>query len=190
MKNTVFTYEELRTFTVKGLLEIAKNYDIKGRHDMKKDELISHIEMAQKETETEKKSTENCAVSVKQKIKQQLKKSEKPQQVQHNEQEEQTDEVEIIGGNETGKTRSDYINAIEAGQIIVFDFTAEKAMSAKVTEVLRGADGQIKTVLCESKKGTKFKVPASKIIWVKTGKKFPRGVYEKLIKYTPIKNVE
>lgn len=176
MKNTVLSVEELNNLTVKELLELAKKYDIKGRHDMKKCELISHIEKVQNQTAPEAKCAEHSEQPAKQNLEQQA---------------EQTktdclaDEVEIIGQRKTEKTRSDYVNKLAVGQIIAFDLTEGKAMSAKVTDIVRSADENIKFVLCESKKGTKYKVPASKIIWVKTGKRFPGYVYDKLVKRMP-----
>lgn len=78
--------------------------------------------------------------------------------------------------NET-RTKDSYIDNIEIGMIIAFNIAKGKAMSAKVISI----DSENNTFLCKAIDGTPYKVPRCSIIWVKTGKRWPRGIFQKLL---------
>lgn len=82
------------------------------------------------------------------------------------------------------RTRESYINNVQNGSIIAFAITAypsdSRAMSGKVYSVVKNNEGVVQFVFCESKAGTRFKVPASRILWVKTGRHWPRAVYNRM----------
>lgn len=75
------------------------------------------------------------------------------------------------------RTKDSYIDNIEIGMIIAFNIARGKAMSAKVISI----DSENNMYLCKAIDGTPYKVPRSTIIWVKTGKRWPRGIFEKLL---------
>lgn len=63
-----------------------------------------------------------------------------------------------------------YLDNLEKGQIIAFAFL-DKTLSGKVTDVEELA------VNVEAKNGQKFIVAYKDILWVKTGNRWPKGVY-------------
>lgn len=163
---------ELETMTVNELLEIAKEYEIKGRHKMKKSELIENI-LAFDKSENENKCEcnppcEHCTCK-------------------ENENNAEDEKVEFLYTENRNnrfseyKTKEDYINSIKIGDIIIFNFAEGKATSAKVTEIFRYAgNNNVGRVTCQSRKGTYFRVPVSKIIWVKKSRFLPQEIYEQL----------
>lgn len=162
---------ELETMTVNELLELAKEYNIKGRHKMKKSDLIENI-LTFGKSENENKCEcnppcEHCTCK-------------------ENENNAEDEKVEILYTEKFNKndgerkTKADYINNVKIGDIIIFNFEKDKATSAKATEIYRDTDGNVKTVICQSRKGTFFKVPVSKIAWVKTSRFLPHQIYEQL----------
>ena len=75
------------------------------------------------------------------------------------------------------RTKDSYIDNIEIGMIIAFNIAKGKAMSAKVMSI----NSEDNTFLCKAIDGTPYKVPRCSIIWVKTGKRWPRGIFQKLL---------
>lgn len=126
--------DDLSSKTVKELLVIAKEYQIVGRHDMKKQQLIDAI------VELEKASDETVASVV-------------------------------------NKTHDDYVKNLKSGDIIAFQFHSpfgkKIARSAKVIDPHPGEVG----LTVQDKIGNKYFVYRSKILWVKTGKRWPKYIY-------------
>lgn len=178
---TIVTKEELQNYTIKGLLGLAKNFNIKGRHDMRKDELIVHICEAYKATQNAEPDIYREAASVG---------NENAVKCATTKESENDDKVEIVFCNHrSGKTRKDYVNNVQKGQIIAFAMTDKKAFSAKVTEIFQNAQKELNYVLCETKNGNKFKVPASRILWVKTADRWPNEILDMLKSNTKIDNL-
>lgn len=75
---------------------------------------------------------------------------------------------------ETNEAKSDneYINRLATNQIVAFK-VGNYVISGKTIEVG-------KTVLIETKNGRKFRIAKDGIIWVKTGTRWPRFVYDLL----------
>lgn len=124
----------LSSKTVKELLVIAKEYQIVGRHDMKKQQLIDAI------VEFEKALNETTASTV-------------------------------------SKSRDDCIKNLKSGDIVAFQFYnpfGKKIIrSAKVVDAYPGEEG----VAVQDKIGNEYFVYKSNILWVKTGKRWPKFVY-------------
>ena len=122
---------DLSSKTVKELLVIAKEYQIVGRHDMKKQQLIDAI------VEFEKALSKVTAI----------------------------------------KTHEDYIKNLKSGDIVAFQFYnpfGKKIIrSAKVVDAYPGEEG----MTVQDKIGNEYFVYKSNILWVKTGKRWPKFVY-------------
>lgn len=71
------------------------------------------------------------------------------------------------------KTRDDYLKNLEVGLLVAFK-TDGKMMSAKVIEI---NDEQVKV---ETKNGSVYFVKKEDIAWVKTGKRWPAGIFNAL----------
>lgn len=127
----------LSSKTVKELLAIAKEYQIVGRHDMKKQQLIDAIVEV---VEIEKASSETDA-------------------------------------SIANKTHDDYVENLKQGDIIAFQF--HNPFGKKITRSAKVIDphpGEIGTTV-QDKIGNKYFVYKSNILWVKTGKRWPKYIY-------------
>lgn len=71
------------------------------------------------------------------------------------------------------KTKEDYIRNLEVGRLIAFK-VGERMMSAKVVEV-REDDVKV-----ECKNGSIYYVGKNAIAWVKTGVRWPAGIFNAL----------
>lgn len=125
---------DLSSKTVKELLVIAKEYQIVGRYDMKKQQLIDAI------VEVEKALNETAASTV-------------------------------------SKSRDDYIKNLKSGDVVAFQFYSpfgkKITRSAKVVDAYPGEVG----ATVQDKIGNEYFVYKSNILWVKTGKRWPKFVY-------------
>lgn len=139
MKN--ITKESLRQRTVKQLLQLAKNLNVVGRHDMRKNELIEAIAGKLEETY-------NVAPVSEIKL-----------------------DKELKGEFQQKRPREDYIDNIKIGVLVAFKVGNTKALSGMVSEI-----NKIGFVV-ETKTGVKYQVSKQNIIWVKTGDRWPKGVY-------------
>lgn len=127
----------LSSKTVKELLAIAKEYQIVGRHDMKKQQLIDAIAEV---VEIEKSLGETDA-------------------------------------SVANKTHDDYVKNLKQGDIIAFQF--HNPFGKKITRSAKVIDpypGEIGTTV-QDKIGNKYFVYKSNILWVKTGKRWPKYIY-------------
>lgn len=71
------------------------------------------------------------------------------------------------------KTKGDYINNIEVGILIAFK-VQDRMVSAKVIQVNEN------DVKVETKNGSIYFVGKESIAWVKTGSRWPSGIYNAL----------
>ena len=167
----------LQDKTVKELRNIAKEFDIVGRWDMTKEQLISAINNA---TISSDKSNESIEV-----------KTAKDQQIEKNEIETAKNKVVDVKigevNHETNVKKkenvdpfriSPYIEKIQEGMIIAFrvDKDPKKIKSAKV---LRKSTAK-RRLKVENKVGMIFVIDYDDVLWVKTGKRWPRNVYNLL----------
>ncbi len=69
------------------------------------------------------------------------------------------------------KSKDEYISNAHVGVIIAFKINEEKALSGKVEEIHENK------FVVRTKNGIRFSVLKDNIIWVKTGNRWPKGVY-------------
>lgn len=175
----IYSKSELRGFTVKELREEAKSLKIKFWYNKTKAELVSDILEATAENNINNVEENDNMEEIREATISEDSTVEKVEAVQA--------EDEIAADNSYAtlishkKTPGEYIDNVEVGMIIAFATEPEKAISAKVKEIFRAAeDNGVKEVLAVSKNGYTYKVPRAAIVWVKTGHRWPRGIYDKL----------
>lgn len=173
----IYSESELRGFTVKELREEAKSLKIKFWYNKTKAELVSGILEATAENNINVEENDNME-EIREATISEDSTVEKVEAVQAE------DEIAIDNSYATlishKKTPGEYIDNVEIGMIIAFATEPEKAISAKVKEIFRAEDNGVKEVLAVSKNGYTYKVPRAAIVWVKTGHRWPRGIYDKL----------
>lgn len=148
--------KELQGLTVKALLVIAKTHQLIGRHSMKKDELINSIIRCEAKVPTESTS-----------------RSSNMEEVTIRDVKVFKDARSIV--DHIPKLKSDYITNLKVGTLIAFKVNDTKLLSG-IVEVICGSNlFKVKT-----KTGVKFTVAKTNIAWVKTGERWPRGVYQAL----------
>ncbi len=95
----------------------------------------------------------------------------------------QGESVLIQDGNHT-RSKLDYIEKALPGTIIAFRLNFESKRKVKLTKVISGmvesndVDGQVMVV--ETKNHLRYAVPYSQVVWVKSGDRWARGVYEEM----------
>lgn len=159
--------ENLQNKTCKELRELAKELNIPDRWDMTKDQLIDAILRAEVVENTEVVENANESESAKDKYKID----------NHN-------AVEVEGNTEKKSAsvnvdmarKMPYIENVEIGTLVAFRLSNGKVKSAKV---IRKSTKNRKLKL-ETNYGAKYIVSYDDIIWVRTGKRWPRGVYNLL----------
>ena len=158
--------EVLLQKTCKELREQAKILDISGRWEMTKNELIeailkaeeaeaSNIVVDTKSAKDEEGIDSQASVEVKEKI----------------ENESTNTKMEIDMSQ-----KMSYIENIEIGTLVAFRLSNGRVKSAKV---VRKSTKNRKLKL-ETDYGAEYVVPFESIVWVRTGKRWPRGVYRLL----------
>jgi len=165
--------ENLQNKTCKELRELAKELNISGRWDMTKDQLIDAIDAvlrAEVVENTEVVENANEFESAKDECKTD----------NHNDVEVE-DKVEKKSANVNNNVNIDtrkmsYIENVEIGTLVAFRLSNGKVKSAKV---IRKSTKNRKLKL-ETSYGAEYIVSYDDIIWVRTGKRWPRGVYNLL----------
>lgn len=71
------------------------------------------------------------------------------------------------------KTKQSYLENLKPGQIIAFK-NREKMLTAKVIEI------EDHTVCVETRNGSKYFIQLEDVSWVKTGSRWPSGIYNAL----------
>lgn len=144
--------------TVKELLVKAKNLNIAGRWDMTKMQLIEAIVRAEKtdvddsESATDEITIDNDEVNV---------------------------EIEIKRENSVSINREQkqkYLDNIQVGALVAFRVNDKKAKSAKV---IKKSTKQRK-LMVETSYGATSVISFDDVLWVRTGNRWPRGVYNML----------
>jgi len=187
--------------TTKVLLEIAKELDISGRHDMKKMDLVrkivmkyispfdsksvlleedARVDVVNQDTadrigaiqtelsEAELSEAELDEIFAEESVETKIAMEAKDVKVQW----DNNSSTELYPGTERiSKTRSSYVSNAQVGQLVAFKVSETKVISAMVKEV------HPDFMIVETKNGIRFKVVNSNIVWVKTGPRWPRGIY-------------
>lgn len=144
--------------TCKELREVAKKYNISGRWDMTKDQLIEAIEAIAEATKV----------------------VEETEQVQENKEAtpQKTDvcECDSVEAENKYGSKMDYIEKVEIGVIVAFRLPTGKVKAAKLMK----RSTKKRLLKLETEYGAEFIVPFEDVIWVKTGRRWPRGIYNLL----------
>ena len=154
--------ENLQKKTCKELRELAKELNISGRWDMTKDQLIDAIlgaEVVENTNESEsakdeyKVDNQENVVEVEDKV------------------EKESANVDVDMAQ-----KMPYIENIEIGTLVAFRLSNGKVKSAKVTR----KSTKNRKLKLETDYGAEYIVSFDDIVWVRTGKRWPRGVYKLL----------
>lgn len=195
MENQIFekftenTFEAYSKATKTELLELAKVLKISGRYDMNKETLINNIIASRNACETFKArldvNTNTNDNEEKENNMDNVKNATEVIDTSTTTPNSENDYAVQIGA-ESKRSQADYINNIDIGMIIAFKVSPDKAISAKVEDIdydteKEGPDSRtLTTVYCRTKNGIEYKVPRKAIIWVKTGTRWPRGIFLQL----------
>ncbi|MBR6604632.1 MAG: Rho termination factor N-terminal domain-containing protein [Prevotella sp.] len=163
---------ELNECTCGVLRNIAKDYNISGRWDMTKHELIEAILRA-RNAKFSDENVETQSANDECKVDNQV----------HN---GVNVEVEAKVENESAgvpnidfEQKMRYVENIEIGTIVAFRLSNGKVKSAKVVK----KSTKNRKLKLETDYGAEYIVPYESVVWVRTGKRWPKGVY-KLLKGT------
>ena len=156
--------ENLQNKTCKELRELAKELNISGRWDMTKDQLIDAILRA----EVVENTNENESESAKDECK--IDNQENVVEVE--------DKVEKKSANVNVDMaqKMPYIENVEIGTLVAFRLSNGRVKSAKVTR----KSTKNRKLKLETDYGAEYIVSYDDIVWVRTGKRWPRGVYNLL----------
>lgn len=96
-------------------------------------------------------------------------------------------EAYLIDSDEgNSKTKDDYIVDAEEGVIVAFRLNFKAKSGVKLTKVISGKilenNQEDEQYVIETRNGLKYGVPYSAVVWVKTGNRWPKGVYEEMKK--------
>ena len=142
--------ETLQSKNCKELREIAKGLKIQGRWDMTKEELITNIMAASENGKSDVDEINDRSAIDECKT---------------------DDQVHI---NMEQKMR--YIENVELGTIVAFRLANGRVKSAKVVK----KSTKSRKLKLETNYNAEYIVSYDDIIWVRTGKRWPKGVYELL----------
>lgn len=153
--------KDLSLKTCKELREIAKGFDISGRWDMSKEELIEAIlgakgvqESAEETSAKEEEKVDNQSdVEVEEKV----------------ENESANIEVDM-------EQKMPYIEDAKIGSLVAFKLSNGKVKTAKVIN----KSTKNKKLKLQTEYGAEYIVPYVDVLWIKTGKRWPRGIYNLL----------
>jgi len=153
--------ENLQNKTCKELRELAKELNIPGRWGMTKEQLIDAILGAEvvENTNEPEGIKDRCKVD-----------NHKVVEV------ENKVEKESVSVNIDMTRKMPYIENVKIGTLVAFRLSNGRVKSAKV---IRKSTKNRKLML-ETNYGAKYVVSYDDIIWVRTGKRWPRGVYNLL----------
>jgi len=160
--------EVLETKTKKELRAIATELEITGRWDMTKEQLIDAILRA-KSAEVSKQENAANLQSAKDECK-------IDNHENNNVEVEDKVENESAGVKVNMEQKMSYIENIDIGTIVAFRLSNGKVKSAKV---IRKSTKNRKLKL-ETDYGAEYIISYEDVIWVRTGKRWPRGVYKLL----------
>jgi hypothetical protein len=90
----------------------------------------------------------------------------------------------IEDGERNSKTKDDYIVDAEEGVVVAFRLNFRSKSKVKLTKVISGKilenNKDNETYVIETRNGLKYGVPYKAVVWVKTGNRWPKGVYEEM----------
>lgn len=90
----------------------------------------------------------------------------------------------INDGEKNNKTKDDYIVDAEIGVVVAFRLNFRARSGVKLTKVISGKilenNNEQEQYVIETRNGLKYGVPYKAVVWVKTGNRWPKGVYEEM----------
>ena len=147
---------ELLNCTKKHLLEVAKDLQIVGRHDMKKADLVEAI--IAKEAQNNAHLNDNT-------------KSKGSKHLSF----EEAVEKRMKERRERNPAKDRYEDSAEIGMLVAF-YVGDRMYSGKIIEI------HANKFRIETKRGVKYLVDKKAVAWYKTGQRWPRGIFEELTK--------
>ena len=166
-----YSREQLAEMKVAELKSICKENVIKhynGTNRYTKQQMIDVIVAFSEEQQEEQKEE--------QKEEQQVEKSEKKLEDNPKAKESKCNEEEVKNTEDAESKRKAYVENIAIGTIVAFRTQDGKVKSAKVIN----KSSKYRRLKLETKYGAIYVIKYEDVIWVKTGKRFPRGVYNLL----------
>lgn len=153
--------EILEAKTRKELRAIATELNITGRWEMNKEQLIDAILGAEvvKNTEKTESAKDECKVDNQEIV-----------------EAENKDENKSVNVKINMEQKMHYIENVDIGAIVAFKLSNGKVKSAKVAR----KSTKNRKLKLETDYGAEYIVSYDDIIWVRTGKRWPRGVYKLL----------
>ena len=139
--------------TVKQLMDLAKTAEISGRWDMTKPQLVEALSREQcmtKEVLPDKPVEEIPSVNV--------------------------DDLELVIELDPQEVKAAYLDTVPAGTLVAFKTPDGKVKSAALVNRSR-EKRKLKLV---TEYGAEFVCDFTDVLWVRTGKRWPRGVYQLL----------
>lgn len=90
----------------------------------------------------------------------------------------------IDDDNKQSKTKDEYIHNAEPGLLVAFRLNFEAKNGTKLTKVISGKiienDKDQSMYAVETRNGLRYGVPYTAVVWVKTGNRWPKGVYQEM----------
>lgn len=148
--------EELQKMKCRELFKLATSMGIKGAWDMKKAEVIEAILGAEKSAEVAESAKENIKI-------------DNPNVEVENKTQKESANIVVVDFE--GKMRR--IEAIEIGTLVAFKLSNGKVKSAKVVR----KSSKNRKLKVETEYGASYIINYEDVIWVRSGKRWPRGVY-------------
>ena len=148
--------EELQKMKCRELFKLATSMGIKGAWGMKKADVIDAILGAEKSAEVAESAKENIKI-------------DNPDVEVENK--TQKESANIVDVDFEGKMQR--IEAIEIGTLVAFKLSNGKVKSAKVAR----KSSKNRKLKVETEYGASYIINYEDVIWVRSGKRWPRGVY-------------
>ena len=162
--------EVLEAKTKKELRAIATELEITGRWDMTKPQLIDAILGAKSVKDNEQKNVANES----------LQSANDEHKVDNHEcvnvEVENKVENESASVKVNMEQKMHYIENVDIGTIVAFRLSNGKVKSAKVTR----KSTKNRKLKLETDYGAEYIISYEDVVWVRTGKRWPRGVYQLL----------
>lgn len=171
----MFTESELLEKKKNEVQEIAKSFGIPRFTSTKartKDELIADILAKQENGEDEKLNTEKADEIPNEKVEQikpEVKESKVVSEAKKLEKKKLTDE-------EKAAKKQKYVDDAQVGTLVAFRCDTGKVKSAMIIK----RSTSKRRFLLETKYGAKYKVSFDDVLWVRTNKRWPKGIFKLL----------
>lgn len=161
----MFTVEELTNKKKTEILEIAKNLGVqryRGKSELTKDEIISNIMQEVVKNVVEKGITKENEETFKNNVVNAVKALQ--------------DKKPILSDEEREAKKKAYIEDAKVGVLVAFKTSDGKVKSA----MIKKRSTKNRKFKVETKYGAEFIISFDDVIWVRTNKRWPKGVYQLL----------